>query len=74
MVDQTNVNIVDSASVPVTHSSPRVMTNLMLGGFGGLLLGVGITIFMAMLTRRVHSKEDIIAELTVPLLGQLKKI
>lgn len=74
MVDQTNVAIVDPASVPETHSSPRVMTNLVLGGFSGLLLGVGITIFMAMLTRRVHSKEDIIAELTVPLLGQLKKV
>ena len=74
MVDQTNVSIVDPASVPGTHSSPRVMTNLVLGGLGGLLLGIGMAIFMEMLTRRVHSKEDIIAELTVPLLGQLKKV
>ena len=74
MVDQTNVSIVDPASVPGTHSSPRVMTNLVLGGFGGLLLGVGITIFVAILIRKVHSKEDLIAEVGVPLLGQLKKV
>ena len=29
--------------------------------------------FMEVLTRKVHSKEDIIAEIGVPLLGQLKK-
>ena len=73
MVDQTNVSRVDPASVPATHSSPRVISNLVLGGLGGLLLGVGVTIFMSMLTRKVHSREDLIVELGVPLLGQLKK-
>lgn len=73
MVDQTNVSIVDPANVPKTHSSPRVMNNLVLGGLCGLLLGIGMTIFMEMLNRRVHSKEDLIAEMGVPLLGQLKK-
>lgn len=73
MVDQTNVSIVDPANVPKIHSSPRVMNNLVLGGLCGLLLGVGLTIFMEILTRRVHSKEDLITEMRVPLLGQLKK-
>jgi chain length determinant protein EpsF len=73
MVNQTNISIVDPASVPRVHSSPRVMTNLVLGGLGGLLIGVGVTIFMSILVRRVHSKEDIIVEVGVPLLGQLKK-
>jgi uncharacterized protein involved in exopolysaccharide biosynthesis len=73
MVDQTNVSIVDPASVPGTHSSPKLMANLVLGGFGGLLLGIGIVMFLEILTRRVHSKEDLIAEVGAPLLGQLKK-
>ena len=73
MVDQTNVSIMDPASVPGTHSSPQLMVNISLGGFIGLLLGIGVVMFMEVLTRKVHSKEDIIAEIGVPLLGQLKK-
>ena len=74
MIDQTNVSIVDPASVPGTHSSPRVMIDLGVGGLFGLLLGIGITIFREMLNRKVHSKEDLIVEVGVPFLGQLKKV
>ena len=74
MVNQTNISIVDPASVPVTYSSPRVMINLALGGLCGLLLGIGITIFMEMLARKVLSKEDLIVEVGVPFFGHLKKV
>ena len=50
------------------------MSNLVLGGFGGLLLGIGMTIFLEILARKVHSKEDIIAEVGAPFLGQLKRV
>jgi uncharacterized protein involved in exopolysaccharide biosynthesis len=73
MVDQTNVSIVDPASIPRQHTSPQVMTNFVIGGFGGLLLAIGITIFMEMVTRKVHSREDFMTEVRVPLLGHLKK-
>jgi uncharacterized protein involved in exopolysaccharide biosynthesis len=73
MVDQTNVSIVDAANIPGRHSSPRVLTNLALGGFAGLLFGVGLAIFREVFTRRVYSRDDIINELGIPLLGHLKK-
>jgi uncharacterized protein involved in exopolysaccharide biosynthesis len=74
MVDQTNVTIVDPANIPRKHSSPRVMVNLALGLLAGLLLGVGVAIFMEIFVRRVHSKEDLLLEVGVPLLGHLKKV
>jgi uncharacterized protein involved in exopolysaccharide biosynthesis len=74
MVDQTNVSVVDSASIPGTHSSPRVMTNLILGALGGLILGVGIAVFLEIFSRKVYSREDFTVELGVPLLGHLKKV
>jgi len=74
MVDQTNVSVVDSASIPGTHSSPRVMTNLILGALGGLILGIGIAVFLEIFSRKVYSREDFTVELGVPLLGHLKKV
>jgi capsular polysaccharide biosynthesis protein len=74
MVDQTNVSIVDRATVPRKHSSPKVMVNLTIGVLGGLLLGIGAAVFMDVFVRKVHSREDLMGELGVPLLGHLKKV
>jgi len=74
LIDQTNVSIVDPANIPKNHSSPRVMMNLAIGLLGGLLLGIGAAIVMEVLVRRVHSKEDLMGEVGVPLLGHLKKV
>lgn len=73
MVDQTNVSVVDHASIPTYHASPRITLNLALGAFGGLLLGVGIALFMEVFVRRVHSDEDLINDIGIPLLGHLRK-
>ncbi len=74
MIDQTNVSIVDSADIPGHHSSPKVTTNLILGAFSGLLLGIGLAVLMEIFIRRVHSRDDLVTELGIPLLGHLKKV
>ena len=73
MVDQTSVSIVDHATVPKFHTIPSVMKNLAIGAFGGLILGIGVALFMDLFIRRIHSKEDLASEVGVPLLGHLKK-
>ena len=72
VIDQTNVSIVDGANIPGNHATPRVLVNLALGAFGGLLLGVGLALFMELIVRRVHTREELINELNIPLLGHLK--
>lgn len=74
LVDQTNVSVVDLANIPVQPSSPRITTNLMLGAFIGVLLGIGLAILKEMFHQRIYSKEDLIKELELPLLGHLKKV
>jgi len=74
MIDQTNVSIVDSANVPRHHSSPKAMRNLAVGAFLGLLLGVGLAVLLELFVRRVHSKDDLLLELGIPMLGHLKKV
>jgi len=72
MVNQTNVSIVDHASVPSKPATPKVMKNLAIGAFGGLLLGVGIALFIGVFVRRIHSEDDIISGIGIPILGHLK--
>jgi uncharacterized protein involved in exopolysaccharide biosynthesis len=73
MVDQTSVSVVDHASIPSIHASPRLSMNLALGAFGGLLLGIGIALFLEIFVRRVYSEDDIVSEMGIPLLGHLRK-
>ena len=72
MVNQTNVSIVDYAHIPSKHATPKVIRNLAIGVFGGLILGVGIALFRGVLIRKIHSEEDLISWIGVPLLGHLK--
>lgn len=74
MVDQTNVTIVDRPNIPTRHSTPRAALNIALGLLVGLLLGVGLAVFMELFVRRVYSREDLIMEIGIPLLGHLKKV
>lgn len=73
MVDQTNVSIIDHASIPSHHTLPRATLNLAVGAFGGLLLGIGFALFKEIYARRVYSQDDVVNELGIPLLGQLRK-
>lgn len=72
VIDQTNVSVVDGANIPSSHATPNTPLNLVLGAFGGLLLGVGLALFMELIVRRVHTREELINELNIPLLGHLK--
>lgn len=73
MLNQTNVSVVDHATVPRIHATPRVTKNLALGAFGGLLLGIGTALFLELFGRKVHSENDIVDLLGIPLLGELRK-
>ena len=73
VVDQASATIVDRANIPRRHSSPSWMKNLSLGVIAGLILGIGFVVAMNMLVRRVHSRDELVDELGVPVLGQLNK-
>ncbi len=72
LVNQTNVSIVDYSITPRTHATPVASKNLAIGAFGGLLLGVGIALFMGLLVRKIHSEEDLVSGFGIPVLGHLK--
>ena len=72
-INQTNVVLLNPAVDPVSPSSPKVMRNMVLSVFLGLILGFGLALLVEMLDRRVRSKQDLSEALGMPVLSVLAR-
>ena len=70
---QTNVSIVQVASPSSQASSPKVLINMILGVFGGIVLSLTTVLFLELTDRRVRTIDDVLNELSIPLVGVLLK-
>jgi polysaccharide biosynthesis transport protein len=68
---QTDVSILNPATTPLSHASPKIMLNILLSIFLGALLGVGFAVVTEMLDRRVRSSEDLFKLVQFPVLADL---
>lgn len=66
-----NLTTTQSAMVPKSPVSPKVMTNAVLGLLVGLAIGFGVAIARTVLDRRMHSTDDITQVADRPLLGEI---
>ncbi|VEH42543.1 Tyrosine-protein kinase YwqD [Kocuria rosea] len=64
-----NFETVSSANVPQEPISPEVTQNLMVGMFGGLVLGLLYAFVRSGSDRRIRSADNVRATLEVPVLG-----
>jgi chain length determinant protein EpsF len=69
--NQTNIAILNPAIAPTSPSKPRVMLNILVSVFLGMLLGVGLALTLELRKRYVRSPDDLTDALGIPLLGQL---
>jgi polysaccharide biosynthesis transport protein len=69
--NQTNVMVLNPASVPRKHSSPKIGLNIALSVVVGTILGFVAVMLLEALDRRVRSRSDL--ELDVPLLAVLNE-
>lgn len=67
------VQLVQSAAVPSSPSSPSVHKDTALGALVGLLLGLGIAFLLERLDRRIREPEDLEAIYHLPMLGIVPK-
>jgi chain length determinant protein EpsF len=68
---QTNIAILNSASEPVDPSRPRIVLNVLVSIFLGLLLGLGLALIRELRNRRVRSADDLVELLGLPLLAAI---
>ena len=69
-----NARIISEALVPKKQISPRIMLNLLLGGFLGILLGAGTALILEAMDKSLKTVDQAKRLLSYPLLGTIPQI
>ncbi|MBK1988478.1 polysaccharide biosynthesis tyrosine autokinase [Sphaerospermopsis aphanizomenoides BCCUSP55] len=69
-----NVRIVSEALIPDKPISPRISLNLALGGFLGVLLGIGVALLLEAMDKSLKTVEEAKQLLGYPLLGSIPRL
>jgi polysaccharide biosynthesis transport protein len=70
--NQSDIAILNPAIPPTSPSSPRVLLNIVLGAFVGVVLGIGFGLLAELLDRRVRGRDDISIILGVPVFAVIE--
>ena len=70
---QGNINLLTQAAPPIEPSSPRVLLNLLLALFGGVLLAVVTALLLELRDRRVRTVNDLATMLDLPVIGVMPR-
>ena len=68
---QTNIALLNAASVPLEPSRPRLTLNLLGALVLGSMLGIGLALLLELAHRRVRSADDLVEALNLPVLGSI---
>ena len=68
-ISSNNVSIVDRADPPILPVSPRLLLNVALALFAGLLLGIGYVVLREHFDDAIRSSEDLENELSTRMIG-----
>lgn len=73
-VGVNNISVIDSAQMPAIPSSPRLMWNLVLALFGGMLVGAALAFLLEQLEESISDPAEVAQLLGIPLLGVVPKV
>lgn len=71
LTNQTNAVRLNTATVPLEPSSPKILFNLLIAAFGGTLLGLACALMLELANRRARSAADLVQMLDLPVLATL---
>jgi capsular polysaccharide biosynthesis protein len=71
MVQAGSVEVIGTARIAETPSSPRVMQNSALGGVGGMALMTVIVLMAHLLDNKVKSEEELRKRFNIPILAEI---
>ena len=70
---QSYANVLTVAQAPSEPASPKIVLNIALSVFLGLLLAVGVALLLELTDKRLRDPDDIITALGLPVLGSLPR-
>jgi chain length determinant protein EpsF len=68
---QTNIELLAPAAVPIEAASPKLILNLLFGLFVGSVCGIGAALLREMTDRRVREGDELLQLLGIPVLGRI---
>ncbi|MBI5926420.1 MAG: chain length determinant protein EpsF [Aquabacterium sp.] len=68
---QNNIVVLNTASEPVTPSSPKIGVNTLIGAVLGAIIAAFVTMVVELADRKVRSTSDLVTLLRVPVIGYL---
>lgn len=71
--NQSDISLLATAVPPSSPASPRILINLVLSMFVGLVLGVAAALGLELVNRRVRSEADLVEGLGLPVLGSIAR-
>jgi succinoglycan biosynthesis transport protein ExoP len=72
-LNQSNISVLSPANEPTSHSSPKIVLNILVSVFVGTLLGVSFAILRELTDRRVRTLDDLTSGLDIAVLGTIPK-
>lgn len=66
-----NVQVLDEAQVPVTPVKPRILLNVVVAVFLGLMISIGIVFLMEYLDNTIKTPEQVERILNIPVIGSI---
>ena len=70
---QSYANVLTVAQAPSEPASPKIVLNIALSVFLGLLLAIGVALLLELTDKRLRDPDDIITALGLPVLGSLPR-
>ena len=74
VVKAGSVEVVDKADVPLTHSSPNVVQNTIIGIILGIALAFGLAFLLELMNTSIKTKEDLTEAFSLPVLTMIPNL
>ncbi|MEG2377022.1 MAG: Wzz/FepE/Etk N-terminal domain-containing protein [Clostridia bacterium] len=68
------VEVIDYATLPVAPTSPKVLTNTIIGALLGMIFSILLAVITAMLDTAVRCEEDLTEQFNIPVLGVIPSL
>ncbi len=72
--DLSDIRVFDLAQTPLAPTKPKPLLLTLIGAFMGLLLGISLSFVMEYLDDTLHSSQEVLSYLGLPVLAEIPRV